>query len=289
MKMLFSIILLFINHLAVGSDNSIVVTKINDSMYKLYVSDYVYMYTFSGPDGTLLIDTGYEVEENILKQKLIELGAADLKYIVNTHSNADHIGGNQYFHNAVIIAHTRCREYLLTKPDFPKEGLPNLTFSDQLTLRFNSEEIRLIAMPGAHTSDDIMLYFVNQNLVFLGDIIVADSFPVIWLDYYKDVGINKLVANLEQIIRIFPDDAIFISSHGRDYTESDLKEYYKMVTETILIVKKAIDEGKTLEQILKENVLKDYRFYDNERFDFINADFWIETIYKDYTKKAGQF
>ena len=56
--MLISIILLFINHLATGSDEGILVTKINDSMYKLYVSDYVYMYTFSGPDGTLLIDTG---------------------------------------------------------------------------------------------------------------------------------------------------------------------------------------------------------------------------------------
>jgi cyclase len=269
-----------------GSSNNIVVTKISDSMYKLYVSDYVYMYTFSGPDGTLLIDTGYEVEEKILRQKLIELGAADIKYIVNTHSNADHIGGNQFFHDAIIIAHTKCREYLLTESDFLKEGLPNLTFSDQLILRFNSEEIRIIAMPGGHTSDDIILYFINQNLVFLGDIIVADSFPVIWLDYYEDVGVAKLVANLDQIIRMFPDDVKFISSHGRDYTKSDIKEYYKMVTETMSIVKNAIDEGKTLEQILKDDILRDYHFYDNERYEFINADFWIETIYKDYFKKS---
>jgi cyclase len=284
--MLISIILLLINQLATGSDEGILVTKINDSMYKLYVSDYVYMYTFSGPDGTLLIDTGYQVDEKTLKQKLIELGTADVKYIVNTHSNADHIGGNQYFRNSIIIAHKNCREYLLAKPEFPKEGLPSLTFSDQLTLRFNSEEIRMIAMPGGHTSDDIILYFVNQNIVFLGDIIVADSFPVIWLDYYEGVGVEKLVANLDRIIRMFPDDATFISSHGRDYTKNDLKEYYRMVTETVSIVKEAIDEGKTPEQILKDDILKDYRFYDNERFEFINADFWIETIYKDYTKKA---
>ena len=120
-------------------------------------------------------------------------------------------------------------------------------------------------------------------MVFLGDVIVADSFPVIWLDYYEDVGVARLVANLERIIGMFLDDATFISSHGRDYTKNDLKEYYKMVTETISIVTKAIDKGKTLEQILIDDILKDYRHYDNKRFEFINADFWIETIYKDYT------
>jgi len=286
MKIIIMIIILVVNLFASGSDSTIVITKINDSMYKLYVSDYVYMYTFSGKDGTLLIDTGYEVDEKLLKQKLKELDAEDVKYIINTHSNTDHIGGNQYFSNAVIIAHDKCRQYLLAKPDFPKEGLPNLTFSDQFTLRFNTEEIRLIDMLGGHTSDDIVIYFVNQNLVFLGDIIVADSFPVIWLDYYKDVGVAKLVTNLEKIIRLFPDDAKYISSHGRDYTKSELKEYSKMVIETITIVKKAIDQGETLQQIKKENILKDYRSYDNERFKFINADFWVETIYKDYKNKV---
>ena len=136
-------------------------------------------------------------------------------------------------------------------------------------------------MPGAHTNDDVIVHFVNQNFVFLGDIIVADTFPVIWLEYYEDTSTEKLVSNLEKIIQMFPEDITFISSHGRDYTRDNLKDYYKMVTETIAIVTESVHEGKTLEKIQQEDVLKNYRSYDSERFQFINADFWIKTIYKD--------
>ncbi|MFC2136017.1 MBL fold metallo-hydrolase [Bacteroidota bacterium] len=263
-----------------AQEKSIVVSQINDSVYKLYINDYSYMYAFTGEDGTLLIDTGYGPDEKMVKEELGKLNGENVRYIINTHSNGDHVAGNNLFENAVIISHTNCRKDLLETPDFPADGLPNLVIEDELTLYFNSEEIQIIPFLGGHTDNDVVVYFVNSQLVFLGDIIVADTFPVVWQDYFENTSVDKLVANLKNIISRFPDDVTFISSHGRDYTKDDMKEYYSMVIETITIVKKAIAEGKTLKQIQQEDVLKDYSFYNSERFKFINADLWIETIFK---------
>jgi glyoxylase-like metal-dependent hydrolase (beta-lactamase superfamily II) len=229
----------------------IIVTSINAATYKLYVSDYVYMYVFRGPQGTLLIDTGCDVDEVKLKQTLAELNCSDVRYIVNTHSNGDHVDGNHFFTSAVIIAHEKCRENLQRQPEFPAAGLPNLTLNDSITLYFNSEEIRVIALPGGHTNDDVIVHFVKANLVFLGDIIVADTFPVIWLDHYEGTSVGKLTGNLQRIMQMFPDDIRIISSHGRDYTKDELKEYYLTLAQTIDIIRSAAGKGKSLEEIQK--------------------------------------
>jgi len=245
------------------------------------------MYVFTGNEGILLIDTGYETDEEHLKNKLNELATGQVKYIINTHSNGDHVQGNHFFPGATIIAHENCRNDLLQKDQFPKAGLPNLTFQDQLTLYFNNEEIKILAFPGGHTDNDIVVYFPKQKLVFVGDIIIADTFPVVWSDYFENTSVDNLVSILERMIFFFPDDATFISSHGRDYSKNDLKDYQKMIIETMAIVRNAINQGSSLEQIKKDDLLKEYHKYDSKQYNFINADFWIETIYKN-SKKSKQ-
>ena len=273
------------SNLAAQTGAGIVVEKVNDALTKLYVSDYVYMYAFHGNDGTLLIDTGYKVSED-LPDTLKALGCSDIKFIINTHSNGDHVGGNHLFPDAIIMAHSNCREALMKIDSFPRKGLPDLTFDEEVTLYFNGETIRLVPYTGSHTDNDVVVYFAGANIVFLGDLIVADSFPVIWLDYFENCGVDKLISALDAIIRRFPDDALFISSHGRDYRKTDLKKYYSMVIETIGILKNAIRDGRTLEEIREGNLLGAYRSFDNKRFDFINADFWAEIVYKDLRKRS---
>ncbi len=265
----------------------IIVTQINAATYRLYVSDYVYMYAFRGPQGTLLIDTGCGINETKLKQTLTELNCSDVRYIVNTHSNADHVEGNHFFAGAVIMAHEKCRENLRLNQEFPAAGLPNLTLNDSITLYFNSEEIRVTAFPGGHTNEDVIAHFVKANLVFLGDIIIPDTFPLIWIDRYEGVGVEQLTGNLQKIMRMLPDDIRIISSHGRDYTKDELKEYYSTLAQTIDIIRSAAGKGKSLEEIQKEDLLKAYRAYDSQRFSFINADFWAEVIYKDAARQAS--
>ena len=67
------------------------------------------------------------------------------KIVVNTHSHIEHLAANPVVaEGAVIIGHRNLRERYLRGlyyfGDFPLKFLPNLTFSDTLTLHFNGEE-----------------------------------------------------------------------------------------------------------------------------------------------------
>ena len=49
-------------------------TEVADGLYKLFVYEFVNIVASIGPDGTLLVDTGFDQTARQLKSKLIELG-----------------------------------------------------------------------------------------------------------------------------------------------------------------------------------------------------------------------
>ena len=142
--------------------------KLTDQIYRLFVHNYVNIFVFNGEQGTLLIDTGFN-PLGLIQQELKKIGVEKIRYIINTHSNGDHVNGNAVLaEEAVIISHRRCREDMTKKQGFPTIGLPDLVFDQQMTLRFNREEINLIYLPG-HTGNDIVVHFKKAKVVFVGD------------------------------------------------------------------------------------------------------------------------
>ena len=98
------------------------------------------------------------------------------------------------------------------------------------TVPCGTREIELIAMPGGHTNGDVVVHFPDRNIVYLGDIIIPESFPVIWLDQYGDeVGVDRLIEILEQVIDRYDESTRFLSAHGRDYTMAGLKDIAKTI------------------------------------------------------------
>ncbi|MBU7016655.1 MAG: MBL fold metallo-hydrolase, partial [Theionarchaea archaeon] len=169
------------------------ITQITDNIYKILVKDYVNLIAFGGPDGILLIDSGFKETAHHLGLKLREMWNNDIKYIINTHSDRDHCGGNLTLgRHATILAHRNCWK-LLSKNKSLEKALV-ITFEDSLSLFFNSEELRLISLTGCHSGEDIIVHFKGANIVFLGDIIISDSFPFVRLE--RGGSIKKLLENL---------------------------------------------------------------------------------------------
>jgi glyoxylase-like metal-dependent hydrolase (beta-lactamase superfamily II) len=180
----------------------------------------------------------------------------------------------------VIVSHANCRKSLAETEGFPPEGLPTVTFTDSLHLRCGGQEVVLTAMPGGHTNGDILIYLPASNIVHLGDIIIPDSFPVVWLEYGEGVDVRRLSEILERLIRMFPEGVRFLSGHGRDYTVEDLRGYHDMVRRTIGLVQRAAEESRTLEDMKEAKLLEEWESWNHPKFTWINADFWIETVYR---------
>ncbi|MBU7019265.1 MAG: hypothetical protein HXS44_17295, partial [Theionarchaea archaeon] len=120
------------------------------------------------------------------------------------------------------------------------------------------------------------------NIVFLGDIIISDSFPFVRLE--RGGSIKKLLENLKKVIDIFPENIQFIVAHGRDYTMEDLRNYREMLVKTIDIVSTAKKEGKNTKDMKKDGLLREWDAWNNKKYTWINAELWIDTVCESLEK-----
>ncbi len=137
-----------------------------------------------GPQWVIVVDTLAMPEETMAMRSFID---NDLKlpvrYLIDTHSHADHAWGNCIFPEATIIAHTKCAQYLAergvpaleaTKRENPAFEnyhivLPHLTFDDgELTLKIGKKNVFVMLTPG-HTDDGISVFVEEDRILFAGD------------------------------------------------------------------------------------------------------------------------
>ena len=111
----------------------------------------------TGPDGLLIVDDQFAELVPLIEARLIELDSGPLRYILNTHHHDDHSDGNARLSagEAVIVAHDRT---YLRLADRPPGQRPDISFSDALTVHFNGEVVRLYAIPGGHTDNDVVVF-----------------------------------------------------------------------------------------------------------------------------------
>ncbi|MFH2096347.1 MAG: MBL fold metallo-hydrolase [Bacteroidota bacterium] len=262
---------------------SITTTQLCKDIYEITAYG-VNLIACAGDDGMLLTDGGYLETADSLAEKLKELGAANTypDILINTHWHFDHTGANKRFgKNSLIIAHEKTREYLSRDdsllggflPAHPADVLPDFIISDTLQLFYNGNHIYLIPVKCAHTGSDVMVWFSEKKILHIGDIIFADMFPFVDLEHGGKP--DCLVEVLKQVISSFPEDTRIIPGHGREYSPEDVKKYINMLETTISIVKTEKEKGKGLQQMINENILKDWESWG---VAFSCAD-WISFIY----------
>jgi len=257
----------------------IAVTRFDDQLTKLWVAGYVNVVVLRCADTVVLLDSGFAETATQVASQLEQLGIDRIDFLINTHADRDHTGGNAFLGaDSTIVSHENCRRALAEQEGFPPAGLPTVTFTDSLRLSCGLDRIELIAMPGGHTDGDIIAYLPHSGIVYLGDIIVPETFPVVWLEYGEEVGVVQLSRVLGDIIGQFPEDTRFLSAHGCDYTMGDLRQYHAMVVQTVDLVRRAMEAGKTAEEMLQQGLLQQWRSWNSRLYDWVTTDYWIDTI-----------
>jgi len=249
-----------------------------------------------GDDGILIVDDQYAPLADKIKAALKGISDKPVKFVLNTHWHGDHTGGNPYFgETAPVIAHENVRKRLesggnitflkMEVPPAPKAALPVVTFDDKLKIHINGEDIRAIHFPKGHTDGDIVVFFPQSNVVHMGDDFFAGMFPFVDLD--SGGSVQGLIADIAQIIPMLPPDVKVIPGHGPLSTLDDLKKFEDMLRGASAKVAAAIKQGKTLDQMKKENVLANYAEWGK---GFVTPDRFTEILYNDLSgKKTGAF
>jgi cyclase len=252
-----------------------------------------------GEDGIVLVDDQFAPLADKIKAALRSMTDKPVRFVINTHYHFDHIDGNASFQkDAPVIAHDNVRKRLESggtpgnlasvkqemKPA-AREALPILTFSHDVTIHLNGEDIGVLHYPRGHTDGDSMIFFPESNVVHMGDDFVTYGFP--FIDLAGGGGVDGMIVAAEYVIAKLPSDVKVIPGHGTVSTLDDVRKFADMLKETRGVTEKAIKEGKTLEQVKREKILEPWSKWSG---DFISTDAFIETLYNDLTgEKGGEF
>jgi len=292
-RMLFAALLIVSATSVYAQDSSLFkVTELTENLYLLTTNQGEYTtntIALVGDDGILLVDTQTADEAEELKKIVDSFGKGVPKYIINTHRHIEHIGGNAIFgKEPVIIAHelvpAKLKSGLYLFNEFPDATYPDITLSDSLTLYFNGEKIRIIALAGSHDDNEIIVHFTKSKVVHLSSLTNGFNFPSVDSDG-DALRFDELVA---RAIDLLPQDVVIVSGHNDVGSYNDLLAYHDMLVKTEEAVRRGLPEGKDLATLQKEKVLGEWESYAGS---YVSVDEWTKYLFeglqgKKKTKKS---
>ncbi|PYS00975.1 MAG: hypothetical protein DMG12_16185 [Acidobacteria bacterium] len=262
-----------------------------------------------GSMGVAIVDTGNGTMSDEVMAAIRKLSDKPLQYIINTHYDPDHTGGNESIRKAgvtitganvtgnisdardgaQVIAHDNVLNRMSAptgiQPPEPAGAWPTQTFlKGKKDLYFNDEAIETIYQPAAATDGDSLVFFRHSDVLVAGDVFLTTSYPLI--DVEKGGTVQGTINALNRILEIAvpkheeEGGTYIIPGHGRICDEFDVLEYRDMVVIVRDRVKAAVRKGMTLEQVKAAHLTRDYDARYDAKSALGSADKFIEAVYQ---------
>jgi len=134
--------------------------------------------------GVVLVDTKLANNGQAILDQVKSVTDKPITHIINTHTHGDHTGSNQFFPASVeIVVQENTAENMKKMPVFQeaanKNGLPDRTYKDKMTLLSGNDAIDLYYFGPAHTNGDTFVVFRNNRVVHAGDAFANKGQPLI--------------------------------------------------------------------------------------------------------------
>ena len=259
------------------------------------VTEQIYMITgeggniglFIGAEGTFLIDDQYAPLTEKIVAAIKSVGGDFPRFLINTHYHGDHTGGNENLGQGgtLIFSHNNVRERLSTgsfieafnakREAVSREGLPVVTFSEDISFHLNGDSILAIHVPHAHTDGDSFIHFKKANVIHAGDIFFNAFYP--FIDVNHGGSLKGMIKAVDRILALADDNTKIIAGHGPLGDKAQLTSYRQMLGIAYERLSKLKAEGKTAQEASVARPLADL---DATWGDGIfKSDRWIEIIY----------
>ncbi len=225
----------------------------------------------------ILIDSGNNKETGRQILKVLKEHNLELILIVNTHSHADHIGGNEFLQKRTVcrIAASAMEAAFIEHPilessvlngGFPHKRLRNKfllakssTVTDTITNNGQIMYTSLNAVPLSGHFLDMIAVETPDGVLFTADSVISEEILSKYhIHFLYDVGAH--FETLEMLKK--REDNLFVPSHGKPVCLSEFRAlvYYneQKIRENIAVVLESISSPVVSEEILA-NVCRYYK------------------------------
>ncbi len=211
-------------------------------------------------EALVAVDTQFPNTAAIFLKELPGRNDRKLDAVINSHHHGDHTGGNGTFKpvTKTIVAHANVPALMLmaakNNPNSPAPTLPDATFADTWRQDYGTEKVSARYFGPAHTSGDIVIHFEQANVVHTGDLMFNRLYPVV--DRPAGARFQGWIMRLEEIVKNYPADAIYIFGHGKAQFgvtggHADILAFRDYISALLAHVVKEIKAGKPKEELVK--------------------------------------
>ena len=218
-------------------------------------------------EGIILSDTINRDFATWLKSQLDDRFGLPVRYVLYSHSDADHASGGEVFaETAEFVGHENMRDGV------PNGVHPPTTFySDRHLVTLGGKSVEMIYPGPAHSANMSVLHFLDENAVFVVDFISIKRLPFQNLAGYD---LEVWLSEMRTVEALGAD--IVIPGHGQVGTTADVVDHRHYVEELRDAIAAGIAAGRSLAQLQESITLEDYR-------DWASFDAWrapnIEGMY----------
>ena len=294
---------------SLGGNTSIDVVHVQGQVYMLIIGgvDGVNVTAQVGEQGIFLVDSGpAALGDQLLETISEEFDGRPVRYLINTHSHADHTGGNlalaeefgtelnnpNAYGGVRIVSHLNTINRVSGFSRNERDIIPEVArpyagfFTERMDFYLNGEAVVALSTPPAHTDGDVMVWFRGSDVLASGDAFVMGHYPVIDAD--RGGSLYGLIDAATQIVDDVAVSEIFASGgtrivpgHGRLTNEAEVLDYLLMLSVVRDRVQEMVDDGMTLEEVKTAQPTLDYDGVFKGDRDFWTAEMFLEAVYQE--------
>ena len=221
----------------------------------------------AGDEGVVLIDAEWPQLHDKVVAAVGRISPKPIRYLVNTHWHWDHSGGNGLFAKAgvVIFSSEQTRAYIVAAqkennpPGTPYAvdpgAIPAVTLLNGTKFHIAGQTVEVIHVRPAHTDGDLIVRFVEADVIQTGDTFFHGFYPDI--DQPHGGTIDGMIALYDTLYKMCGANTKIIPGHGPVANRDDVREYQAMLREVRNRVATAVAAGMTEDQLVASHPLDD--------------------------------
>ncbi|WMN62058.1 MBL fold metallo-hydrolase (plasmid) [Pseudoalteromonas xiamenensis] len=214
-------------------------------------------------DGVLVVDTGSsESIGQAIKNAIQDVTEQPIRWVVNSHSHADHWLGNGAFKSSEVEFISSSLTLQTMAEDGPADvkafqkmtqGItgespliyPTTMIDKSLKRQFGHEEVEFHLAQNGHSPGDIYLWLPNQRIVLGGDLLSTHYLPIMT----PRGNVTNLIATLKKLEQLAPKS--ILTGHGEPAPKSAISRDIAFLTSVWKGVKTGLSQAERVESIVK--------------------------------------
>jgi cyclase len=251
----------------------------------------------AGEQGVLLVDAEWPQLNDKVRAVVAHISSKPVRYVVNTHWHWDHVGGDSDFANrgALIISSKQTRDYIVeaqrTSPansdQYARDpaGVPAFTVhSGAEQLHLAGQVVEIIHAPPAHTDGDLIVRFIDADVLQTGDTFFHGFYPDI--DFEHGGTIDGMIAFYDTLYGLCGPHTKVIPGHGPIANREDIRTYQAMLREVRSRVAHAIAAGMSEQALIASHPLDDLdKVWGG---NLVKQPYLLAIVYEDLKQRANR-